>query len=77
MKYKFEQFNVELENPTITINFDSLIQKPANLTFSVEVFLQVNGAKYSHTFQDLTYVGVLTNSEVVEQVNNELLNFAI
>lgn len=78
MKYKFTQFGtLEIEPTEIEINLDSLVTFPKSHLFNVEVWLIVDNAKYSHTFEGLSYVGLLTDKEVEEVVDNELKSFEI
>ena len=45
MKYKFEQFNVEIENPTVTINPTRIQVDVANSTITLSVTLETANAK--------------------------------
>lgn len=45
MKYKFEQFNVEIENPTITIDPTQIKVDAVNNTISLSLTLETAEAK--------------------------------
>ena len=77
-KYTFEQFgSIEIEPNTIEINFETLVTYPGRNTFDVEIALVTENAKYIHYFKELPYIGVLTNNEVQDVVNQELTKFII
>ena len=45
MKYKFEQFNVEIENPTITVDPTRIKVDAVNNTISLSLTLETANAK--------------------------------
>lgn len=45
MKYKFEQFNTEIENPTVTINPAQIKVNAVNSTITLSVTLETANAK--------------------------------
>ena len=45
MKYKFEQFNVEIENPTITVDPTRIKVDAVNNTISLSLTLETSNAK--------------------------------
>ena len=52
-KYKFEQFKVEIDNPTISANKDSIHLQVNKNTISVDVTMEVNGAKFGVHLTDI------------------------
>ena len=52
-KYKFEQFNIEIDNPTISANKDSIHLQVNKNTISVDVTLQTDGAKFGVHLEDI------------------------
>lgn len=44
--YNFEQFDVELTDPTITISWDNVSLYSSNMTISVDLLLETAGAKF-------------------------------
>lgn len=59
--YKFEQFNVEITNPTITVHPTDIKVDAINNTISLSVTLEVDGAKF----------GVLLENIAVDNLNWE------
>ena len=53
MTYKFEQFNVEIENPTITVHPTDIKVDAINNTISLSVTLEVDGAKFGVLLEDI------------------------
>ena len=53
MKYKFENHNIELENPEIEIQNDGITLIPSQMEISVNLILRVNGCKYGVTLENV------------------------
>jgi hypothetical protein len=51
--YKFQQFNLEIKNPTVTPNKDSILLNTTNSTISVSVLLQTDSSKYGVLLEDI------------------------
>lgn len=66
--YKFEQFNVEITNPTVeVVNVaDSINQK----TCSVDVLLTTDSAEFGVNLQKFTYADTWTDEEIILWVND-------
>lgn len=66
--YKFEQFNVEIVNPTVDVTNvnDSINQK----TCSVDVLLTTDSANFGVNFSGFTYVDTWTDEGIIDWVNN-------
>ena len=78
-KYKFEQFNVEIENPTISANKDSIHLQVNKNTISVDVTLETNDAKFGVHLEDikvsnLNYEGY---DNLMERVLNRLSDYEV
>ena len=52
-KYKFEQFKIEIDNPTISANKDSIHLQVNKNTISVDVTMEVNDAKFGVHLTDI------------------------
>jgi hypothetical protein len=52
-KYKFEQFKIEIDNPNISANKDSIHLQVNKNTISVDVTMEVNGAKFGVHLTDI------------------------
>jgi hypothetical protein len=53
MKYKFENHNIEFENPEIEIQSDGIILTPSQMEISVNLILRVDGCKYGVTLENV------------------------
>jgi len=51
--YKFEQFNVEIVGPTITVNPSQIKVNALDNTISLYVLLEVEGAKFGVLLEDI------------------------
>jgi hypothetical protein len=75
MKYKFPQFKVEIVNPTITINLDTIGDKAISKLLSVSVTLATDTATFGVTAEDMPYVETWEDSEVQGMVVEWLKQF--
>jgi hypothetical protein len=53
IKYKFEQFNIEIVNPTIEILTEGISIFPNSMTIEVDIILQVDSAKFGLRLEDI------------------------
>ena len=53
MKYKFENHNIEFENPEIEIQSDGITLMPSKMEITVNLILRVNGCKYGVTLENV------------------------
>lgn len=75
MTYKFEQFNIEIVNPTIEVLSvsDDIKQK----TCSVSILLSTDSAKFWVDLNGFTYLDTWEDSEVYEWVEVELKKYEV
>lgn len=75
MKYKFSQFNVEIDNPTVAVMAvaDNLKEKVC----SVSILLTTETAKFGVTLDGFTYSDTWEDAEVYAWVENELKKYAV
>ena len=52
-KYKFEQFKVEITNPAVSANEDTIQLQVSKSTISVDVLLETNDAKFCVLLEDI------------------------
>ena len=73
--YKFEQFNVEITNPTIEVKLvnDNIIDKQC----SVEILLTTDTAKFGVILDGFTYVDTWEDVDIVNWVNLELKKYEV
>ena len=50
--YKFEQFKVEITNPTLTIN-EGIVIHQSQMTINVNIVLEVEGMKFGLYLEDV------------------------
>ena len=74
-KYKFEQFNVEITNPTTEVKLvnDNIIDKVC----SVEILLTTDTAKFGVQLDGFTYAETWEDADVLNWVNEELKKYEV
>lgn len=77
MTYTFPQFKVEIENPKISVNLNTIQDKAIDQLLSVDVVLTTDTAKFGVTAQDMPYTDTWEDSEVEGMVLNWLKQFEI
>jgi hypothetical protein len=75
MKYKFPQFKVEIENPTITIDLDTIGDKAISKTLSVDILLTTESASFGVRAEDMPYTDTWEDSDVEPMVVEWLTQF--
>jgi hypothetical protein len=75
MKYKFPQFKVEIENPTITIDLDTIGDKAISKTLSVDILLTTESASFGVRAEDMPYTDTWEDSDVEPMVMEWLKQF--
>jgi len=75
MKYRFEQFNVEIENPVVTIEnvADAINLKRC----SVDVLLTTDSAEFGVNLQGFTYEETWEDSDIEAWVTIELQKYEV
>mgnify|MGYP003630239893 FL=1 len=77
--YKFEQFKVEITNPTVSANEDTIQLQVSKSTIAVDVLLETKDAKFGLLLDDiqvenLNYEGY---DNLMVRVNERLKDFEI
>jgi hypothetical protein len=72
--YKFEQFNVEIVDPTLTINPIVQDVNPSTMTISADIVLETTSAKFGLILKEIAVVDLNYNAEQLEQRVLERLN---
>lgn len=67
MKLKFDQFNVEIEDPEIIINPVVKEINPINMTIDVDITLIQGKAKFGVRLIDVTVKNLTYTAETLEQ----------
>ena len=75
MKYKFEEFKVEIENPTVVVKnvIDNIIDKKC----SVEILLTTDSCKFGLTLTGFEYTDVWYDEDITNWVNNKLKEYKL
>jgi hypothetical protein len=78
-KYKFEEFKIEIDNPTISANKDSIHLQVNKNTISVDVTMEVNGAKFGVHLTDIkvTNLNYEGYDNLMEKVLTRLKDFEV
>ena len=77
MKLKFKQFNVEIIDPKVTVDLNTIQDKAIDKLLSVSVTLETDTAKFGLEAVDMPYVGTWEDSQVKGMVNEWLTQFKI
>jgi len=77
MTYKFPQFKVEISNPTISVNLDSIGDKAISKLLSVGVTLTTDTASFGLDALDMPYTNTWEDSEVEGMVIQWLTQFEL
>lgn len=75
MKYKFPQFNVEIIDPVIEIDLNTIQDKAIDKLLSVDVLLSTDTAQFGVMAQDMAYVDTWEDDDIPTMVDNWLKQF--
>ena len=76
-KYKFPQFQIEIENPTISINLNTIGDKALDKLLSVDFLMVTDGAEFINRALDMPYTDTWEDGEVHDMVMDWLKQFEI
>jgi len=77
MKYKFEQFKVEIVNPTVAVDLNTIHDKAIHKLLSVDITLETETATFGVTAEDMPYLDTWEDSEVQNMVNDWLKQYEV
>jgi len=77
MTYKFPQFNIEIVNPTIEINLNTISDKALDQLLGVDVLLTTDTASFGVRAEDMPYVTTWEDDDVQGMVDVWLVQFEI
>ncbi len=77
MTYKFPQFNIEIIDPTVEINLNSIQDKAIDKLLSVDITLSTSTATFGVTATDMPYVSTWDDSDISSMVNTWLVQFEV
>jgi hypothetical protein len=77
MKYKFDQFDAEIENPTIEIDTTSIRLNAERLKLSVDVALIVDNARMAVRIDEIPFTFPFEIESLVTKVTQRLTSYEI
>ena len=77
MTYKFPQFKVEISNPIISVDLDTIQDKAISKLLSVSLTLETDSATFGVTAEDMPYVDTWEDDDVEGMVMIWLTQFEI
>jgi hypothetical protein len=77
MTYKFPQFQVEITDPTISINLNTISDKAIYKLLGVDVLLTTASAEFGVRAEDMPYVDTWDDADIPDMVNNWLAQYAL
>lgn len=77
MKYKFEQFKIEIEPTSIEVDLNTIRDKAIDKQLSVDVVLISNSGKFGVTAENMPYVETWSDEDVYGMVVEWLKQFEI
>lgn len=75
MTYKFEQFNVEIINPTVEVI--NVIDNINTKTCNVDILLTTDTAQFGVTLNGFTYLETWDDADIINWVGVELQNYVV
>jgi hypothetical protein len=75
--YKFEQFKVEIVNPTITIDLNTIQDKAIDKLLSVDILLTTDTATFGVTANDMPYEYSWDDDDIPTMVDKWIEQFEV
>ena len=77
MTYKFPQFQVEITDPVISINLNTISDKAIDKLLGVDVLLTTASAQFGVRAEDMPYTDTWDDADVPDMVNIWLAKYAV
>jgi hypothetical protein len=77
MTYKFPQFQVEITDPAISINLNTISDKAIDKLLGVDVLLTTASAQFGVRAEDMPYTDTWDDADIPDMVNIWLAQFAV
>ena len=77
MTYKFPQFQVQIVNPTISINLNTIGDKAIDKLLAVDVLLTTDTAEFGVRAEDMPYFDSWEDTDIPTMVNTWLAQYAV
>lgn len=75
--YKFEQFKVEIVNPTITIDLNTIQDKAIDKLLSIDILLNTDSATFGVTANDMPYEYSWDDDDIPLMVDKWIKQFEV
>ena len=75
--YKFEQFKIEIVNPTITIDLNTIQDKAIDKLLSVDILLTTDSATFGVNANDMPYEYSWDDDDISTMVNKWIEQFEV
>lgn len=75
--YKFEQFKVEIVNPTITINLNTIQDKAIDKLLNVDILLTTDTATFGVIANDMPYEYSWDDDDIPTMVDKWIEQFEV
>jgi hypothetical protein len=77
MTYKFPQFQVEITDPAISINLNTISDKAIDKLLGVDVLLTTASAQFGVRAEDMPYTDTWDDSDIPDMVNIWLAQYEV
>jgi hypothetical protein len=77
MTYKFPQFQVEITDPAISINLNTISDKAIDKLLGVDVLLTTDTAEFGVRAEDMPYSDTWDDADIPEMVNIWLAQYVV
>jgi hypothetical protein len=77
MTYKFPQFQVEITDPAISINLNTISDKAIDKLLGVDVLLTTASAQFGVRAEDMPYTDTWDDADIPDMVNIWLAQYAV
>jgi hypothetical protein len=75
--YKFEQFKIEIVNPTITIDLNTIQDKAIDKLLSIDILLTTDSATFGVNANDMPYEYSWDDDDIPTMVNKWIEQFEV
>ena len=77
MTYKFPQFQVEITDPAISINLNTISDKALDKLLGVDVLLTTASAQFGVRAENMPYTDTWDDADIPDMVNIWLAQYAV
>ncbi len=77
MTYKFTQFQVEITDPAISINLNTISDKAIDKLLGVDILLTTASAQFGVRAENMPYTDTWDDADIPDMVNIWLAQYAV